>query len=247
MRICPSIFVSAVALFTILSYGAVAGPPFQADDPEPTDYTHFEIYAFAEGAVARDDVNGESGIDLNYGATHDLQLTAVLPLAFDSPASGSGSVNLGRIELAGKLRVLHQDEIGIDVAVFPRVFLPAGSAEVGERHTSLLLPVWVEKDWGNWSAFGGGGCTLNRGGNSENFCLTGWTVTRQVLPDLLIGAEIFYQTTDTKGGRATTTVGGGFKYDLSENYHLLGYFAPAVQNASTTNRYVWYGSVLWTF
>ena len=42
-------------------------------------------------------------------------------------------------------------------------------------------------------------------------------------------------------------IGGGFKYDLSENYHLLGYIAPAIQNASATNRYVWYGSVLWTF
>jgi len=243
----PRALGPAFGLFIFLSQGAAAGPPFQADDPEPTDYEHFEIYAFANGAVARDRTDGESGIDFNYGATPDLQLTAVLPLGFSSPEIGPGAVSLGRVELASKFRVAHQQDLGIDVAFLPRVFLPAASPEVGERHVSLLLPIWIEKDWGKWSVFGGGGCVLNRSTDTQSFCLTGWTVTRQVLPNLLLGAEIFHQTADTKGGRATTSVGAGFKYDLSENYHLLGYLAPTIESASATNRYVWYGSVLWTF
>jgi hypothetical protein len=242
------VFASLVALLmTFMSQSAAAGPPFQSDDPEPTDYRHFEIYGFADGSVARDAVSGESGIDINYGATQDLQLTAVLPLGFDTPASAKGVVNLGRIELASKYRFAHQQDVGVDIAVFPRVFLPAGSPEVGERHLSLLLPIWVEKDWGKWSLFGGGGCVLDRSSNSQDFCLTGWTVMRQVLPNMMLGVEVFHQGANAKGGRATTTAGAGFKYDLSENYHLLGYIAPAIQNASATNRYVWYGSVLWTF
>jgi hypothetical protein len=226
---------------------AKAGPPYQSDDPEPTDYKHFEIYAFADGAVAVGDVAGESGIDFNYGALRDLQLTAVLPLGYDSPAAGDGTVSFGRVELAAKYRVFHQDDLGIDVAFFPRVFLPAGSPAVGARNTSLLLPIWIEKDWGAWSVFGGGACELNRGDGGANFCLTGWTLTRQVLPDLQLGAEIFHQTSDTIGGRATTSVGAGIKYDLSENYHLLGYLAPTIQNARETSRYQWYASVLFTF
>ena len=240
-------FFATIVFIAILSQDATAGPPFQSDDPEPTDYTHFEIYAFANGAVARDAVGGESGIDFNYGATPDLQLTAVFPLGFNSPSSGPGAVSLGRVELASKVRFAHHEDIGVDLAFFPRAFLPAGSPQVGARNASLLLPIWVEKDWGKWSLFGGGGCVLNRSHDTQNFCLTGGTLMRQVLPDLFVGAEIFHQTADTIGGRATTTLGGGFKYDLSENYHLLGYIAPAIQNASATNRYVWYGSVLWTF
>jgi hypothetical protein len=34
---------------------------------------------------------------------------------------------------------------------------------------------------------------------------------------------------------------------MSENWHLLGYFAPTIQNARETTRYQWYTSLLWTF
>jgi len=225
----------------------MAGPPYLSDDPEPTDYQHYEIYAFANGDVGDDDSGGEAGIDFNYGATPDLQLTAVLPAAYTRPSGGPSDVDLGNIELAAKYRVLHQEDVGLDVAVFPRVFLPAGSAQVGERHTSFLLPIWLEKDWGKLSSFGGGGCIFNRGGNSRDFCLVGWAMTYQLLPKLQLGGEVFHQTADTVGGRGNTIVGAGMKYDLSDNYHLLGYIGPTAQNAAETNRYIWYASVLFTF
>ncbi|HSC19315.1 MAG TPA: transporter [Rhizomicrobium sp.] len=223
------------------------GPPYLSDDAEPTEYQHYEIYAFANGDVGDSGSGGEAGIDFNYGATPDLQLTAVLPMAYASPNDARSDVNLGNIELAGKYRFLHQDDIGVDVAVFPRLFLPAGSAQVGERHVSFLLPLWFEKDWGKWSGFGGGGCVLNQGGESRNFCLAGWAVAYQLLPKLQIGGEVFHQTADTKAGRAATVLGAGLRYDLSDNYHLLGYIGPTVQNAAETNRYTWYASILFTF
>ena len=197
--------------------------------------------------MGRDGSGGEAGLDFNYGAAPDLQLTAVLPLGYARPAREDAAVNLGNIELAAKYRVLHQDGFGLDVAVFPRLFLPAGSAQVGERHASFLLPVWVEKDWGNLSGFGGGGCVLNRGGESRDFCLIGWTLAYQLLPGLQVGGEAFHQTSDTKGGRPNTVLGIGAKYDVTGNYHLLGYFGPTVQNAAETERYTWYGSILLTF
>jgi hypothetical protein len=148
---------------------------------------------------------------------------------------------------AAKYRFLHQSEIGWDAAVFPRVFLPSASAGVGERHASLFLPLWLEKDWGDWSTFGGGGCELNCGGGSKDFCQAGWVLARQVLPDLQLGAEITHQTADTKGGHASTALGVGLRYDLSANLHLLGYAAPGLENAAQTARWSWYASVLFTF
>jgi len=237
-----------LALFlALLAPRASAGPPFISDDPEPTDYRHYEIYAFASGATAKGDVSGNAGIDFNYGATPNLQLTAVVPLGFDAPSEGPGAVNFGQVELAAKWRLLHQDDIGIDLAVFPRLFLPAGSPRVGERNVSLLLPVWIEKDWGKWTVFGGTGCVLNRSAATENYCLTGWTLTRQVFPDLQLGLEVYHQTSPVKGGRASTSIGTGAKFDVTENVHLLGYIAPTLQNASSTARYTWYSSVLFTF
>ena len=191
--------------------------------------------------------SGEAGIELEYGAAPDLQIGAILPLAYDSPASGAGAADLGNVELAVKYRFLHQDDFGLDVAIFPRVFLPSGSPLVGERHASLLLPIWTQKDWGKWSLFGGGGCTIDNGGGSQDFCMIGWALTRQVLPDLQLGAEIVHQTPDVKGGRQSTGIGVGFRYDLSEHYHLLGYAGPGIQNADQTDRVSWYTSLLFTF
>jgi hypothetical protein len=239
--------VACGAIFAALSGTALAGPPYVSDDPEPTDYRHYEIYLFANSTRARDGTSGAAGIDFNYGAMPDLQLTAVTPIAYERSSGGSTVAGLGKIELAAKYRFLHKATIGWDVAVFPRVFLPSGSTRVGESHASLFLPLWLEKDWDDWSTFGGGGCELNRGGGSQDFCQAGWALARQVLSDLQLGAEIVYQTADRKGGRAATGIGFGLRYDLTENYHLLAYAGPALPTTAESDRYSWYASILFTF
>ena len=50
---------------------AIAGPPYISDDPEPTDYQHFEIYMYNLGTAARNGSNGQSGIGFDYGAAPD--------------------------------------------------------------------------------------------------------------------------------------------------------------------------------
>jgi hypothetical protein len=226
---------------------AAAGPPYMTDDPEPTDYQHFEIYAFSQGMAAAGDTNGQSGIDFNYGGAPNLQLTATLPVDYDFPAAGSAQAGFGNVELAAKYRFLTQQNVGLDVAVFPRVILPSVSTAVGEPHASLLLPLWLEKDWGKWSAFGGGGCEINRGGDSQNFCEAGLVVANQIKTDLQVGLEIFHQTADTIGGQDTTSLGAGVRYDLNDHLHLLGYVGRGIENADATDRFNWYTSILFTF
>jgi hypothetical protein len=225
----------------------MAGPPYMTDDPEPTDYQHFEIYTFNNGTITPGDTGGETGIDFNYGGAPNLQLTATVPLAYDLPDSGAAAAGLGNVELAAKYRFLTQQTFGLDVAVFPRVFLPSAASNVGEQHASFLLPIWAEKDWGPWSAFGGGGCELHQGGNSQNFCQLGLVVTRQVSSTLQAGLEIFHQSADTIGGQPTTSLGLGVRYDVNDHYHLLGYVGRGIQNADQTDRFNWYTSILFTF
>lgn len=235
--------IASLAAFLALSGTALAGPPYVTDDPQPTDFGHWEVYAFTGGTQARDGQDGAGGLDLNYGAAPDLQLTMVVPLAYDRPAGGGTAIDLGNIELAVKYKFLHQDDFGVDVAFFPRVFLPSGSPRVGERHASLLLPLWVGRSWDDWSTFGGGGCVINNGGGSHNFCQIGWVLTNQVKPNLNLGAEIYHQTADAAGGKASTGIGAGAIYDLSERYHLLASFGPGIQNAAETGRYSWYAAL----
>jgi len=226
---------------------AFAGPPYVSDDPEPTDYQHFEIYTFSNGIGTRDGTSGEQGIDFNYGAAPDLQLTATLPTGFDHPAGGNTTVALSNIELAAKYRFLHQDTFGWDVSVFPRVFLPSGSNDVGDNRASLLLPVWVQKDWtSRWSTFGGGGCVISAE-RAKDYCLAGGVLTYQMLPKLQVGLELFHQSADASGTPATSSLGVGVRYDLSDTYHLLGYVRRGIQNTNETDQYSWYAAVLFTF
>jgi len=222
---------------------ALAGPPYLSDDPEPTDYEHFEIYTFGLGTRADAGWAGETGIDFNYGGAPDLQLTAVLPLAYDE----AGHTGLGNVELAAKYRFLHQDDDGIDLSVFPRVFLPSASKTVGDQHAALLIPFWAEKDFGKWGIFGGGGCEINRGDDGQDFCLGGIAITREVVEGLRLGLEIFHQGADSNHGRVTTSLGGGVTYDLTANYHLLAYWGPNLQNIHETGQSNFYTALLFTF
>jgi len=100
--------------------------PERSDDPEPTDFKHFEIYAFSNGTTARAGTSGEAGVDFNYGAAPDLQLTATVPAGFDRPSGGKTAIGFGNIELAAKYRFLHQDTFDLDVSFSPRVFMDGG-------------------------------------------------------------------------------------------------------------------------
>ena len=54
-----------VVAYTFTS--ALAAPPYVTDDPQPTEYGHYEIYAFTAGTTTMDGTGGQAGFDLNYG------------------------------------------------------------------------------------------------------------------------------------------------------------------------------------
>jgi hypothetical protein len=231
----------------VVSWPAWRGPPYVTDDPEPTEFKHFEIYLFASGSDAHDGSEAATGIDFNYGATPDLQLTMVVPVAYENAVGSDSASGLGNIELAAKYRFLHQDQIGWDVAVFPRYFVKSPSSRVGDQHSALLLPVWVQRDLEPWSTFGGGGCVFRNGEDLKDFCLAGWAVTRNFASRLQLGLELVYQTADTPGGHSSTAMGAGLRYDISEHYHFLASAGPTLRNAAETKHYAWYASLLLTF
>lgn len=242
LRQSPLLIATAAAL----AGAAWAGPPFLSDDPDPTPHQTYEIYAFASGSWTHNAEEGAFGVDFNYGGAEDLQLTATVPIEFVHEHGAGHTSGLGNIELAAKYRFLHQETAGWDVAVFPRVFLPSGS-HLGEDHASLLLPVWAGREWDDWSTFGGGGCALNRGGDSQDYCIAGWALTRHFTPNLQIGGELFHQTADAKDGEPSTILGLGATYDLNDNLHLLGYVGAGLEHTDENGKGVAYTSMLFTF
>lgn len=243
---CPG-FVTRLALTMAIAVAAGtaarAGPPFVTDDPVPTDRGHWEIYDFVAGARADGVIGGQAGLDLNYGAAKDLQVTAVLPAGFD--AGQRAALGLSNIELAAKYRFLHQSDTGAapDAAFFPRLIAATGGSRFSTGHTALLLPVWMSKDLGAWSLFGGGGYEINPGGGQRDFWLSGLGVTRIVSKRLGVGLEVYHRTRDADEGRDFTGVNLGALYRLTPHWSLIGSAGPGVQNAAREGGYAFYAAL----
>ncbi|MBV9930510.1 MAG: hypothetical protein JO013_06170 [Alphaproteobacteria bacterium] len=229
------------ALAFSLGTPAAAGPPYVSDDPEPTDYKHWEIYLFAAGGGRQGETAADAGVDLNYGAAKDLQLTAVLPLAYDR-SGGRSRFGSGEVEVAAKLKLVHQAKGNAipDVAVFPRLFLPTARAGLGSGRLQLLLPVWAQKDFGPWSLFGGGGYQINPGAGNCDYWLTGVGLTRALSKKLTLGAELYHRGPDAEGGKAFTGVNAGLSYKVAGPYSLLLSVGPGLQHRREEGRYAVY-------
>lgn len=238
----------ALRLLALLLVGAraCAGPPYSTDDPEPVDYGHYEAYFFGSGSSDPQGRSGSAGLDFSYGARPDMHLNVVVPLAYERPYGQPGASGAGNIELATKFRLAHQQRCGWDLSLFPRWILASASRSVGDQHHSLLLPVWVQKDWGRWSTFGGGGGALNRGDGGRDYSFFGWALTRELLPSLQLGAEIFHRSATAADSVPATSINVGLRYDVSAHLQLLGATGPGIQNAAQAGAHNWYLALLFT-
>jgi hypothetical protein len=216
----------AAAGVAVLSFSSAvwAGPPYDTDDPEPTELHHWEIYNFIGGDRTEGSATGQVGVDLNYGGLPDVQLTATLPLDFES---GAGTrIARGDVELGVKYRFLNREKAGFSIAVFPRLILPTAAHGFGTGRVQARFPVWAQKDKGPWSVFGGGGYTINPGPGNRDFWMAGLAVTRTVSRRLSLGAEATRQGPDTVGGGGTTTLGVGGIWSLKAPFSLLASAGP---------------------
>jgi hypothetical protein len=253
-RIAWTIAMSvAVAAATLLMPGSgIAGPPFRTDDPEPVEYEHWEIRGFSQMTQTRGDNSGIfPGLEVNYGALPDLQLHVIAPLALDERTGGNWQSGYGDTELGVKYRFIQEDEEGWRpmVGTFPLVQLPSGNASrgLGTGQTHAYLPLWIQKSFGEWSTYGGGGRWINPGMGNKDYWFTGWQVQRKITEQLRLGAEIFHQTANIVGGKDSTGFNVGGFYDFTENHHLLLSVGSGLQNANETNQFSYYLAYQLTF
>jgi hypothetical protein len=231
--------VAALIALAAAAPRAAAGPPYVTDDPVPVERGHWEVYQFATATRAAGTTSGEAGLDINYGAADNLHLTLVLPAQFEQ--AGDTRWSGGTIELAAKYRIMAAKSPGggLEVAVFPRLFVPT-DAGAGARHPSLLLPVWIGTDQGSWGWFGGGGYLINPGEGNRDAWLGGLVATRALGERLHVGVELYHRSAVADDGGAFTGVNLGFEFQFSRYWSLLGSLGPGVQNARQEGQAVAY-------
>ncbi len=243
-------WVSGLVAVLALAAGAVpasAGPPFLTDDPEPTDPGHWEIYGpFVEADGIGADFGGNAGVEINYGAAPDLQLTLALPSAFEHGASG-WAWGSGDVELGAKYRVLHDEAHGLQIAAFPAITLPTARHGLGAGRVTALLPVWVQHDAGPWSMFGGGGYAIKPGAGNRNYWTGGIALTRQFGEGLTLGIEADRQGADTSGSAASTSLGLGAIVRLAPHWRLLASGGPTFSDAGGKAGFHTFAALGWDY
>ena len=109
-----------------------------------------------------------------------------------------------------------------------------------------LLPIWMQKSFGAWTMFGGGGYTNNPGPGNRDFANYGFAVQNQVTDNLALGAEIFGQGSDSLDDHPATAVGMALLYDFSPLWHLVGSANTGIAHAAQSDQFSYNLALKWT-
>ena len=193
--------VAAAAVFS--SAPAWAGPPFQTDDPEPVDFRHYEFYQFGQlsSTPVETDLTGPA-LEFNWGVVPNVQLHAIFGWGEAIPSNsavyapagiGPSAYGLVDTELGAKIRFIKQTKRMPEIGSFTMLELPTGSSAkgLGVGRVWYRLPVWVQKDWGEWTTYGGAGYTLIHQTQYSSFPYAGWLLQRNIGKKWTLGGEVF--------------------------------------------------------
>lgn len=225
----------------------LAGPPFITDDPEPVDFQHWEVYiASIDFRQFAQTFGTLPHLEVNYGAAPNLQLHVIAPLAYSAIPGQPFQYGYGDTELGFKLRVVQETSKQPMVGIFPLVEVPTGDAArgLGNGGTAFFLPLWMQKDFGNWTVYGGGGFWHNPGAGYRDYWFSGVTLQCQVTKKLMLGGEVFHTTSQVVGYGPISGFNLGGVYDFDDGHHFMASVGTGLQGRNNGTAYIAYQ---WTF
>jgi hypothetical protein len=223
------------------------GPPFFTDDPVPVDLHNWEFYLASQHFVTGDNLWGTlPHAEVNYGAATDVQLHLILPMAYAKPSGLPFRYGPGDIEVGVKYRFVGETPTRPQVGVFPQVELPAGSAGrgLGAGHVQAFLPIWLQKSWGAWTTYGGGGYWINPSQGNRNYWMFGWEMQRDLSKSLTVGVELMGHSPSAVGQTGETGVNLGALLSVVKGQVLM---ASAGRDLHGPNRFFAYIAYYWTW
>jgi hypothetical protein len=222
---------------------ALAGPPYRTDDPEPVEYKNWEVYLASQYSNDRGGVSATAPhAEINYGIVPNTQIHVMFPMEYVKPAGASSQYGYGDTELGVKYRFFENEESKFMAAVYPLVEIPTGdqSKGLGNGDAQVFLPLWLQKSWGPWSSYGGGGYWINPGEGHQDFWFLGWQVQREINKSLAIGAEIFHQSPSETDGDSHTGFNIGATINITENHHILMSAGRDIEGSNLFSSYIAY-------
>jgi len=249
MKGIRTIYVLAVS--ALASTAALAGPPFQTDDPQPIDYRNYEFYTFgaSDGTSLETDAV-TPGFEFNWGALPNVHLHIIVPATGIYPAGEPREFGMGDIELGIKLRFVQEGKHRPMIGTFTMFEIPTGNADkgLGIGKTWYKLPIWVQKSFGPWTTYGGGGETLVNVPGFRNYPFAGWLVQRDLGKKVTLGTEVYYHGPEGDGTPfskpATMVDAGGYYKFRDPGFQLLFCYGHTATGKSENYAYM---GLYWTW
>lgn len=214
-RLATALFAACCGAL-LASRVALAGPPFMTDDPVPLEYRHSEFYAFSTWNRSSGTTDYQlPAFEYNTSFKEDTMVHVVVPFAGLSPDRGSHQYGLGDVELGFKYRFVHETDTRPQVGIFPLYELPTGNQNegLGNGKPWWMFPIWVQKSFGRWTTYGGGGRAFNNAAGMRDYDYGGWLLQRDVSVKLTLGGEVFAQGSPSDGEGHSTYVNFGGYYN----------------------------------
>ncbi len=188
------------------------------------EYGHWELYLFSIYNHSEvNDFANVPAVEFNYGIVPDVQLHMIPQGALNRPAAQGARFGLGDTELGVKYRFIHETDSLPQVGTFPLVEVPTGDEHrgLGNGQTQIFAPIWLQKSFGPWTTFGGGGFWYNPGADHRNFFRFGWELQRDLNEHITLGGEVYHETPASDEGHGHTAFNVGGYYNFDEHHHLL--------------------------
>jgi hypothetical protein len=217
--------IAIIMLFiSLFSAGVLAGPPYTTDDPEPVEYRHWEIYLFGQYVKNIQSINAIApGIEVNYGILPEMQIHFIFPAGFSGSLYPNLSYQYGSTEIGVKYRFIRETDFMPQAGTFPHFDIAAGKIAAGtfSGETQFFIPLWLQKTWGPFTSYGGGGYWINPGAGNMDWWFLGWVLQYAVLDNAAVGIEINYNTPQGTGMPYDNSANIGAIVDLSKNNHVM--------------------------
>jgi len=253
----------AICLFFALAAPRLwpQGPPYQVDDPVPVDLHHYEFYIFgsADGTPAEMDSEGPA-FEFNWGAIPRVQLHAILPWGVAAPSNnpaylpgGVGATNFGLtdMELGAKIAYIKESKYVPQIGTFTMFEMPTGSYQkgLGVGKVWYRLPLWLQKNFGNWLLDGGAGETVVPQVQYRDFPYGGFLLKYTFGERLEFGGEVFAHGREGFAAaqtQASTLIDLGGVYHRKHNPNEQFLFCYGHSVAGQTENYAYVG-LYWTW
>jgi hypothetical protein len=214
---------SIIILSLLIPIPAPAGPPFRTDDPQPVEYLHWEFYVASAQQFTRQETNATfPHIEVNYGALSNVQIHLVAPLGYVHTNERT-HYGYSDTEIGIKYRAVEESGATPQIGFFPLIEIPTGdeNKQLGSGNIQAYLPVWVQKNWGSLTTYGGGGVWYNPGPGQKNSVFAGWEMQYDFSATLTLGGELYHQTAQTQTSESSAGFNVGGFINLTAEHHIL--------------------------